>query len=83
MKGNITVSEFPSGLVGKNGQRIYEDDVIYDGKDYYRRYWNPRFPQVEAISPTNGYLHDLTQKDLSRFERTGPFEEHQELMIVD
>lgn len=79
----MAVSKFPSSLVDKNEQRIYEDDVIYDGKDYYRIYWNPRFPQVEAISPTNGYLHDLKQKDLSRFERIGPFEEHQDLMIAD
>lgn len=79
----MAVSEFPTDLVDKNGQRIYEDDVIYDGEDYYRIYWNERFPQVEAIGGPGGYIHNLTQKDLSRFVRIGPFEEHQFLMIVD
>lgn len=78
----MVVSFFPSNLVDKNGQRIYEDDVIYDGEDYYRIYWNDRFPQVEAIGG-GGYIHNLTQKDLSRFERIGPFEANEELMIFD
>lgn len=79
----MAVSKFTDNLVDKNGQTIYEDDVIYDGKDYYRIYWNERFPQVEAIGGPGGYIHNLTQKDLSRFVRIGPFKEHQELMIVD
>ncbi len=78
----MVVSEFPDNLVDKNGQRIYEDDVIYDGEDYFRIYWNPRFPQVEAIGG-RGYIHDITQKDLSYFVRIGPFEEYEELMIFD
>ena len=78
----MAFSEFPNNLVDKTGQRIYEDDVIYDGEDYYRIYWNERFPQVEAIGG-GGYLHNITQKDLSRFERIGPFEENEELMIFD
>ncbi len=73
---------FPKNLVDKDGNKIYEDDVIYDGEDYYRIYWNNLHPNVEAIGG-NGYLHDLTQKDLSRFVRIGPFDEHQDLMIVD
>lgn len=79
----MAISEFPGNLVDKNGQRIYEDDVIYDGVNYFRIYWNPRFPQVEAIGGPNGYVHDITQKDLSRFIRIGPFKEHEVLMIVD
>lgn len=78
----MEVSEFPDSLVDKNGQRIYEDDVIYDGEDYFRIYWNPRFPQVEAIG-CRGYIHDITQKDRSHFVRIGPFEEYEELMIFD
>ncbi|MDE5838189.1 MAG: hypothetical protein K2H39_03970 [Paramuribaculum sp.] len=78
----MAVSKFPSDLVDKNGQRIYEDDVIYDGEDYYRIYWNPMFPQVEAVGG-GGYIHNITQKDLSRFERIGPFEENEELMVFD
>lgn len=66
--------QFPN-LHDKNGQRINEDDVIYDGKDYYRIYWNELHPQVEAYSPTYGYIHDLNQKDMDSFERVGTFEE--------
>lgn len=76
------MTKFPDNLVDKNGKRIYEDDVIYDGEDYYRIYWNSLHPNVEAISG-RGYIHNLTQKDLSRFVRIGPFEENEALMVVD
>ena len=79
----MTADIFPSDLVDKNGQRIYEDDVIYDEENYYRIYWNPRFSQVEAIGGPGGYIHNLTQKDLSRFVRIGPFEENEDLMVDD
>ena len=78
----MAVTEFPDNLFDKNGQRIYEDDVIYDGSDYYRIYWNPKFSQVEAIG-SGGYIHDLTQTGLSHFVRIGPFDENEELMIFD
>ena len=74
-------TKFPNNLIDKNGQLISDDDVIFDGKDYYRIYWNPRYPQVEAISPTNGYLHNLTQKEIKNFERCGTFNECEHLLF--
>lgn len=62
---------FPNNLVDELGQNIQEDDVIFDGKNYFRIYYNEKQPQVEAISPTNGYLHNLSQDILKKFERIG------------
>ena len=76
-------SKFPNNLTDKSGNKISEDDVIFDGEDYFRIYWNDRQPQVEAISPTYGYLHNLSQDELKRFERIGTFDECEHLMIVD
>ena len=69
----MALSVFPDNLFDKNGQRIYEDDVMYDGENYYRIYWNSLHPNVEAVGGPNGYIHNLTQKDLSHFVRIGPF----------
>lgn len=76
-------TKFPTTLLDKNGAHIHEDDVIYNGEHYFRIYWNEKQPQVEAISPTYGYLHELTPKDVSNFERIGTFEEAEHLMVVD
>ena len=73
---------FPDGLVDKNGDAIAEDDVIYDGRDYYRIYWNSYLNEVEAVGDP-GYLQDTTPDNLSRFIRIGPYSENQELMISD
>lgn len=75
-------TKFPQ-LHDKKGQPVNEEDVIYDGKDYYRIYWNELHPQVEAFSPTYGYLHDLTQKDMESFERVGTFDECEGIMGGD
>lgn len=75
--------KFPEDLLDKGGERVYEDDVVWDGTHYFRIYWNEKQPQVEAISPTYGYLHNLTSKDVSQFKRIGTFEEVEHLMIVD
>ena len=77
------VSKFPDNLVDKYGKPIKEDDVIYDGKDYYTIYWNELHPQVEAFSPTYGYIHNLTNETLAKFERIGTSEECEDIMTVD
>ena len=74
---------FPNNLVDKLGQNIQENDVIFDGKNYFRIYYNEKQPQVEAISPTYGYLHNLSQDKLNKFERIGTFKECEHLMVVD
>lgn len=70
-------NQFPTDLTDKNGEPIKEDDVIYNGKDYYRIYWNSTQPQVEAISSTNGYMHEINQSDLQSFERIGTYAENE------
>lgn len=75
---------FPNNLFDKNRIQINEDDVITkDDINYFRIYWNNTQSQVEAISPTYGYLHNLTPQDISFFKRIGTFEEVEHLMIVD
>ena len=75
--------KFPQNLVDKNGTSINEDDVIFNGEHYFRIYWNKKQPQVEAISPTYGYLHNLIPDDVAKFERAGTFEECEHLMAID
>jgi len=79
----MKANNFPTDLVDKHGTSINEDDVIFNGEHYFRIYWNEKQPQVEAISPTHGYLHNLSQSDLSTFERIGTFVECEYLMFGD
>lgn len=74
---------FPTNLVDKHGNPVKEDDVIFNGENYFRIYWNEKQPQVEAISPTYGYLHNLSQDELNHFERIGTFAECEHLMTID
>lgn len=74
---------FPNNIVDKHGQNIQEDDVLFDGKNYFRIYYNEKQPQVEAISPTYCYLHNLSQDELKNFKRIGTFKECENLMIAD
>lgn len=76
-------NRFPDNLVDVNGNSIKEDDVVFDGENYFRIYWNDRHPQVEAFSPTYGYIHIITQETASSFKRIGTYEECEHLMIVD
>lgn len=68
-------SKFPARLHDKNGEPLHEGDVIYDGNNHYHIYWNELHPQVEGFSPISGYIHDLTQKELSLFVRVGTMKE--------
>lgn len=70
-----TEIKFPADLHDKYGNPIHEDDVIYDGKNHFVIYWNKLHPQVEAYSPTFGYMHDLSQSDLNHFVRCGTMKE--------
>lgn len=79
----IMISKFPNDLIDKDGTSVKEDDVIFDGENYFRIYWNEKQPQVEAISPTYGYLHNLSQDEIKKFERIGTFKECEHLMTVD
>lgn len=76
--GSFTNSQFPTDLHDKNGEILHEDDVIYDGKNHYHIYWNELHPQVEGFSPICGYIHNLTQKELSLFVRVGTMNEIQD-----
>ena len=75
--------KFPDNLYDKNGEKINEDDVITDGHNYYRIYWNAAQPQVEAYSVAAGYLHNLTPARLATFCRVGTFTEKGYLLGED
>ena len=66
---------FPINLVDRNSNPVKEDDVTFNGEHYFRIYWNEKQPQVEAIIPIYGYLHNLSQDELNHFERIGTFAE--------
>lgn len=59
-------TSFPNNLIDKYGRSVRENDVIFDGENYFRIYWNEKQPQVEAISPTYGYLHNLSQDEFKK-----------------
>ena len=77
------------GLTDMKGEPLNQDDVIFNGVDYYRIYIKkePKSPadkpEIEAISCTNGYLHNIDQNVLGNFVRIGPFEKHRDLFECD
>lgn len=76
-------NKFPTDLIDKDGKPIHEDDVIFDGENYFRVFWNDPTNEVAAFSTTYGYLEDTSQKNLSRLERIGTFDESEHLMEND
>lgn len=75
-------NKFPQNLLDKNGKKINEDDVIFDGKHYFRIYWDNIHSSVEAISPTFGYLRDPNKENYSKYERIGTFQEAESLILA-
>lgn len=74
------------GLADKNGLELNQDDILFNGNDYYRIYISKSIPslgQVEMISCTKGYLHDIKQDDLKEFEYVGNIETHKHLLECD
>jgi hypothetical protein len=69
-------------LHDKNGIKIQEDDVIYNGLDYYRIYTTD-LNETEMLSCTNGYLHDIKQEYLKDFERIGTYLGNESLFECD
>lgn len=74
---------FPQDLMDRSGKRICEDDVIFDGENYFRVFWNDPTNEVAAFSTTYGYLEDTSKENLSRLERIGTFDECEHLMEND
>lgn len=76
-------NKFPTDIFDKNGVLISEDDVISDGKHYFRCYWNSPTNEVAAFSPTYGYIDDTSKTNLSTFERIGTYKECAHLLEDD
>ncbi len=76
-------NKFPTNLIDKAGKTIHEDDVIFDGENYFRVFWNDPTNEVAAFSTTYGYLEDTSKDNLSRLERIGTFDECEHLMEND
>ena len=70
------------GFTDKDGEEIHFDDIVFNGKHYYRIYINS-FNEFEMLSSTNGYIHNVQPKDLKEFSRIGAFEENKHLLISD
>jgi hypothetical protein len=69
-------------LFDKNGVALHHDDVMFDGVHYYRIY-DKDDVEVEAISCTDGYMHDIKQEDITNFERIGTYVGNEKLFECD
>lgn len=70
-------------LKDNEGTILYEDDVVYDGKDYYRIYTNDHKGEFEMMACTKGYQHSLQPKDMKALKRVGTFEDLKPLLVCD
>jgi len=73
-------------MIDKHGNQIevgndtIDDDVLFDGKHYWRIY----VAQDGSIEMVGfGYLHNITQDALKDFERIGKYHDNDHLMVVD
>lgn len=73
-------NKFPDNLFDKNGEKINEDDVIFDGEHFFRIYWDDENQRLEAISQTYGYLRNPDTEDYSKYERAGTFKEVERIL---
>lgn len=71
---------FPNSLVDKSGNSINNDDVLFDGENHWRIYCTNN-GTVEMVG--RGYIHNVTQNELSQFIRIGSFSENSHLMVID
>jgi hypothetical protein len=69
-------------LKDKNGNILYEDDIIYNGSFYCRIYYDKEHIEFQSIG-INGYIRNITPIDLKDFERIGTFSEHSHLLDCD
>lgn len=69
-------------LRDKNGKEIYENDILFDGKYYHRISLN-HLKEFEMICVQLGYTNEVQPKDLVGFERIGPYQEFEHLLVSD
>jgi hypothetical protein len=60
-------------LTDKKGQEVKNDDVLFDGKTYWR-YCITKANGTYLLSCTDGYEHDLTK--IKSMEIIGKFKDH-------
>ena len=63
------------------GTKEIDDDVLFDGIDYFRIYTTPD-GTIEMLGRT-GYIHNVTHEKLSKFERIGKYADQESLFVVD
>jgi hypothetical protein len=67
----------------KNGTLVKEDDVVFNGKDYYRMHYDYDKAHQYILSCTKGYIDNLTQGTFKDFVVIGSFEDHQDKFGCD
>ena len=75
-------NEIILSLKDKNGNSLYENDIVYDGKTYNSIYIDKVRNEFTMIG-SNGYVHNVQPKDLKSFERIGDFENFKHLLVCD
>lgn len=68
-------------LIDKNGSKISNDDILFDGKIHHR-YCENTVNGTYLLSG-DGYHHEPTPEFLATLERVGTFEEKKDLLICD
>ena len=66
-------------LKDKNNNTLHEDDILHNGKDYYRINTNGN-GEFELLSSTRGYIHNVQPKDLKEFTKAGTVKDNIELL---
>lgn len=69
-----------NGIPVTAGTETVDDDVLFDGEHYYRLYVAPD-GSFEMVG--YGYIHNVDQDTLSRFERIGKYQDNKHLLEVD
>lgn len=70
--------ELPTGLKDKNGEEIYEGDILEDGSGEPLEYWVVKFENGKFIGSTQGVDEDVFE--LTDLEVVGNIRENPELL---